>query len=280
MKPDRRNSTFRAFRLGLNLSLTQGLRQHLRFRKVLIGLIALLLLVVVQVILVRSDRAHHPAVDAFTVFTGIMALNLILPFLSLITALGLLGGELEQGTLVYYLVRPCPRLAILLGRILSAALVTGLVQAVLILGCLIAVRATASMDPDVRPPLPPLDLALHLATVGLVGAWVFTTLYAALALLVRRPIIALLLGVGHALVWESIIAFLPGTISEYTFTQNLHALFFDHEIIGRWPRKVLFQDLHTAPPVGDAWMFLLGCSVLFVLLAWYRFRGREITPEA
>jgi len=272
-------SLISTFILGLNLSFTQGLRLHLKPRKVLIGIAVLLLLISVQVIMLLADhRMRHSATDVYVVFNAVMVLNLCLPFLSLITALGLLGGEIEQGTLVYLLIRPCPRLAILVGRTLAAAVVTHITLVFMFLSCLCAVRLVGRGNAAVLPPLPTVGLAMHLILVGGIGAWIFTSLYSALTLFCKRPLVALLLGLGHALAWEGIVAFLPGTIGGYTFTQNLRSLFFNYPTIGPWPHRVMFRDPQLVPPVNDALVFLIGCSIVFLLLAWYRFRGREIRP--
>jgi ABC-type transport system involved in multi-copper enzyme maturation permease subunit len=265
--------------LGVALSFSQGLRRHFSPRDVLIGVAALVLMVGVQSVILFADRSRLSAADAYLVFTGVMVLNLVLPFASLITALGLLGGEIEQGTLVYLLVRPCPRIAILLGRVLAAATVTWLLATAMFLACHTVARLLASLHGDVRPPLPTPGLTCHLIVVAALGAWAFTVLYATLVLYLRRPLVALLFGVGHALVWEGIIAFMPGSIGGYTFTQNLNALFFDRPDIGVRPRAVLFRDLQAVPPAADAVVFLIACSLFCIFLAWYRFRGREIAGD-
>ncbi|MBN2490280.1 MAG: hypothetical protein JXQ29_05470 [Planctomycetes bacterium] len=275
MSAPRPLAPLRTFAPALLFSFRAGFRRQVRWRRVAGAAAALLLLTIVQMAIVLADRGRHPAADGYVLFTGIVLLNLILPFASLITALGLLGGELEEGTLVYLLVRPCPRLAIVLGRTLAAAAATGLLLVLLFLGCLAAVRALGALDARIAPPMPALDLVLHLAAVGALGAVVFTALYAAFALFLKRPLIALLLGAGHALAWEGIVAFLPGSIGSYTFTQNLHALFFHHPAIGAWPRRILFQDLHAVPPAADALVFLAGTAVVSLLAAWFKFRGRQ-----
>lgn len=264
--------------LGVALSFAQGLRLHFSPRNVLIGAAALVLMVGVQIVILFA-WSRLSAADAYLVFTGVMVLNLILPFASLITALGLLGGEIEKGTLVYLLVRPCPRIAILLGRVLAATTVTWLLATVMFLACHTVARLLASLHGEIRPPLPSLGLTVHLIVVAALGAWGFTVLYATLVLYLRRPLVALLFGVGHALVWEGIIAFMPGSIGGYTFTQNLNALFFDRSDIGVRPRGVLFRDLQAVPPAVDAVVFMIACSLFCIFLAWYRFRGREIAGD-
>ncbi len=266
------------FVLGMTLSFRQGLRLNFRPRKVLVAATVMLLLIGVQVTMALADRRNHSATDLYLVFTSLLVLNLILPFLSLITALGLLGGEIEQGTLVYLLIRPCPRLSILLGRTLAAAAVTVGVLAVLFLACFGTVYLIGRIGSGLRPPLPPFALAVHLTSIGGLGALVFTSLYSALILYCKRPLVALLLGLTHALIWEGVVALLPGTIGGYTFTQNLRSLFFDHPAVGPWPRLVLFRDSQLVPHVNDAVVFLAGCTVVFVLLGWFKFRGREIQP--
>lgn len=262
---------FRAFLLGTRLSWTQGLRLTLRGWRLWAGFGLVLVIVVLEGVLIGATR-HRSPVDLYVVINGLLVLNTILPFLTLISSLGLTSGEIEDGTFGYLLTRPCPRIALLVGRVLAGATVTAAALTVLFMLGVVAVDIAVGRSPRTEPTA---SLGWHLAGVGAIGGLAFTSLYSAIALYCRRPVVALVVGVSHALVWEGIVATLPGSIGGYTLTQNVRALFFDHPEVGPWAERMLFRDVELVPPAPDALAFLLIASGIFIAVAWHRFAGRE-----
>ncbi len=261
----------RAFVLGTRLSWEQGLRLMLRGWRLWAGLGTITVVVALEAVLIGGTR-HRSPVDLYVVINGLLVLNTILPFLTLVSSLGLTSGEIEDGTFGYLLTRPCPRIALLVGRVLAGTTVTGLALAALFTSGVLAVGLAAGNTASAKPTL---ALGWHLAGVGAIGGLAFTSLYSAIALYCRRPVVALVVGVSHALVWEGIVATLPGSIGRYTLTQNVRALFFEHPEIGGWAERVLFRDVELVPPATDALAFLLLASGVFIAVAWHRFAGRE-----
>lgn len=261
---------WRRFPLGILLSARHGFRRLTTLRKLAIAAVALTLLLGVETTMLIASAHRSAPLDVYVIYCGFMILNFVLPFLSLITALGMLGGEIESGMLAYLLTRPCPRLAILLGRLIATAGATAGVVACLVVAGLGVAEAATRGSLGVGASLP-----LDLVAVGALGSLAFSALYLALVLCCRKPIVALAFGAAHAIVWEGIVAALPGRIGAYTLTQNLRALFFDDPQIGSWARRFLFRDAQAVPPADDALVFLTGVTLAAIALAWYRFAGRE-----
>ncbi|MFS8520780.1 MAG: ABC transporter permease, partial [Micromonosporaceae bacterium] len=115
----------------------------------------------------------------------------VLPVMALIVGASVLGSEIDDGTAVHLLTKPLPRRDIVLTKLLVASLVT-----VVTVGA--AMAATALLAAGDEPGLLPGMLA---GTA--VGAVAYCTVFLALSLLTRRPV---LIGLAYVLVWESLLA--------------------------------------------------------------------------
>jgi ABC-2 type transport system permease protein len=119
----------------------------------------------------------------------------VLPVIALIVGTGVLGSEIDDGTLVHVLAKPLARSEIIVTKLLVAVLVTA---------------AT------VGPPMFAAGLVAGSARLGaglavgcLVGACAYSALFLALSLLTRRPV---LLGLLYVLIWEGVLGnLLAGT---------------------------------------------------------------------
>ncbi len=130
-------------------------------------------------------------------------LTLVLPLLAMLFGTGGLREEVEDQTLTYAFVRPFDRGGVFVARTLAA---TAVVCAPVLLGILIA---TAS----------PLQLLRDLA-VAVLGAVAYTSVFAVLGLLMRRPT---LIGLG-VLAWEQVVGGVPGFLSRLTLRAHLRGL--------------------------------------------------------
>jgi ABC-2 type transport system permease protein len=119
----------------------------------------------------------------------------VLPVLALIVGASVLGSEIDDGTAVHVLAKPLPRREIVLSKLLVAFLVTTLVVgAGMLLTGLIAGSAR---------------LGAGLLAGTAVGALAYTSLFLAVSLLTRRPV---LVGLAYILVWEGLLTnILEGT---------------------------------------------------------------------
>ena len=124
-----------------------------------------------------------------------LGLAVVLPVIALIVGTGVLGSEVDDGTIVHILTKPLPRRDIILAKLLVAAGVTALTSAVpLFVAGLLADSAR-------------FGFALAIGAVA--GALAYSALFLLLSLLTRRPV---LLGLAYILVWEGLLGrFVSGT---------------------------------------------------------------------
>ncbi len=124
-----------------------------------------------------------------------MGLGVVLPVVALVIGTGVLGSEIDDGTVLHILTKPLPRSRIVLSKLAVAATVTAVTVAV-------PLYVAGTLADGVR-----LGLALVLA--GTVGAIAYSAVFVALSLVTRRPV---LLGLVYVLVWEGLLSgFVPRT---------------------------------------------------------------------
>ena len=130
----------------------------------------------------------------------------VLPVIALIVGTGVLGSEIDDGTLVHILTKPLPRRDIILAKYLVAAVTSAVTAAVpLLIAGLLAGSA---------------KLGVALAVAAVAGAFAYSAFFLLLSLVTRRPV---LLGLVYILVWEGLLArFISGTrvlsIEQYVIT--------------------------------------------------------------
>lgn len=186
------------------LSLTlRGLLN--RRRTLLLGLIGALVLLVAVIY-----RLSGPAEEAST-FTGRLladfGLGVLLPLVAVIVGTAAIGSELDDGTILYLLAKPIPRMLIVVIKLLVAAgVVTFLVALPILLAGIIGTGGSAS-------------LGLAYAVAAAFGALEYTAVFLALSLVTSR---ALIIGLAYVVVWEGVVAGLfAGT---RIFSVRQHAL--------------------------------------------------------
>ena len=135
-----------------------------------------------------------------------LGLAVVLPVIALIVGTGVLGSEVDDGTIVHILTKPMPRRDIILAKLAVAIVVTAVTSAVpLFIAGWLASSA---------------GLGIGLAIGAVVGAFAYSGLFLLLSLLTRRPV---LLGLVYILVWEGLLGrFVSGTrvlsIEQYVIT--------------------------------------------------------------
>jgi ABC-2 type transport system permease protein len=135
-----------------------------------------------------------------------LGLAVVLPVIALIVGTGVLGSEVDDGTIVHILTKPLPRRDIILAKLLVAAGVSAVASAV-------PLFLAGLMADGVR-----FGLALSVAAAA--GALAYSALFLLLSLVTRRPV---LLGLVYILVWEGLLGrFVSGTrvlsIEQYVIT--------------------------------------------------------------
>ncbi|WP_305789745.1 ABC transporter permease subunit [Symbioplanes lichenis] len=172
-------------------------------RRVLLLLPLPILLIVLAVI---CDAAGVDAREwGAPVIVG-LGLAVLLPVVALIVGTGVLGSEVDDGTIVHILTKPLPRRDIILAK-LGVAVVASAVTAA------VPLFVAGVLADSVR-------FGLALAVAAALGAVAYSALFLLLSLLTRRPV---LLGLVYILVWEGLLGrFVSGTrvlsIEQYVIT--------------------------------------------------------------
>ncbi|MEV0715070.1 ABC transporter permease subunit [Asanoa sp. NPDC050611] len=113
----------------------------------------------------------------------------LLPIVALIVGTGVLGAEIDDGTITHILSKPLARWRIVVPKLLVAIAVTAVTAAV----PFYIVGALASGP----------RLGLGLVVGSTVGAILYCTIFVALSLMSRRPV---LLGLVYVIVWEGLLS--------------------------------------------------------------------------
>jgi ABC-2 type transport system permease protein len=156
----------------------------------------LLPLPVLMIALALICRAYdvEPSQWGRAVIVG-LGFVVVLPVTSLIVGTGVLGSEVDDGTIVHILTKPLPRRDIIFAKLLVASAVSIVSAAVPMF--VVGVLADS------------VSFGLALVVGSAVGAVAYTALFLLLSLVTRRPV---LLGLVYVLVWEGLLArFISGT---------------------------------------------------------------------
>ena len=208
-------------------------------RRVLLLLPLPLLLVGLALICRAYDV--NPADWGQPVLVG-LGLAVLLPVISLIVGTGVLGSEVDDGTIVHILTKPLPRRDIVLAKLGVAVGVSAVTAAVPLF--------VAGMLADSA------RLGAGLALAGVVGAAAYSALFLLLSLLTKRPVLA---GLVYILVWEGLLGrFVSGSrvlsIEQYVIT-------IADKIA---PTALLEARVSLTVSIVMTVIFVLGCTVAAV----------------
>jgi len=208
-------------------------------RRVLLLLPLPLLLVGLALICRAYDV--NPANWGTPVLVG-LGLAVVLPVTALIVGTGVLGSEVDDGTIVHILTKPLPRRDIILAKLGVAVGVTAVTAAV-------PLFVAGALADSVR-------LGVGLAVGATVGAFAYTALFLMLSLLTRRPV---LLGLVYILVWEGLLArFVSGTrvlsIEQYVIT-------ISDKIA---PTDLLDAKVSIPVAIVMSTIFVVGCTLVAI----------------
>ena len=208
-------------------------------RRVLL-LLPLPLLLIGLAVLCRSYDVN-PADWGTPVLVG-LGLAVVLPVISLIVGTGVLGSEVDDGTIVHILTKPLPRRDIILAKLGVAIGVSAVTSAV-------PLFVAGALADSAR-------LGLGLAAAAVVGACAYSAFFLLLSLLTRRPV---LLGLVYILVWEGLLGrFVSGTrvlsIEQYVITVADKIA----------PTGILEARVSLTVSIVLAAIFTVGCAVAAV----------------
>jgi ABC-2 type transport system permease protein len=177
----------------MNLTVAWITARGLFGRRRVLLLLPLPMLLVGLALLCRAYDVD-PAAWGTPVLLG-LGLAVVLPVVSLIIGTGVLGSEIDDGTIVHILTKPLARREIVLAKLAVAVTATTVTTAV-------PLFIAGVLADSVR-------LGLALVAGAAVGALAYTALFVLVSLLTKRPV---LLGLVYILVWEGLLGrYMSGT---------------------------------------------------------------------
>ncbi|HEY7225529.1 MAG TPA: ABC transporter permease subunit [Micromonosporaceae bacterium] len=209
-------------------------------------------LLVVGLALLTQATGVDPS-DWVTPVIVAIGLTVVLPVLALIIGTGVLGSEVDDGTLAHILAKPLPRREIVLTKLVVAVGVTAVTT-----GLPLALTGLIAGSPA---------LAGGLAVGAVVGSLAYCSLFTALSVLTRLPV---LIGLAYILIWETLAGnLLTGTrvlsIDQYVLT-----------VVDRIAHSTLISsNVSLAVSLSMAFVFTAG----FTLLGIDRLRSFSVKGE-
>ncbi|MEV6707884.1 ABC transporter permease [Micromonospora wenchangensis] len=182
-----------------------------------------------------------------------LGLAVVLPVVALIVGTGVLGAEIDDGTVVHILTKPLPRWQIVLPKLAVAAGVSAVTVAV-------PLYVAGVLADGVR-------LGLGLVVASALGALAYSALFLALSLVTRRPV---LLGLVYVLIWEGLLG---------NFVSGTRVLSIQQWVIALADRIAPTDLLSTTVSVPVAVVLTALVSVGFTVLAIDRLRSFSIAGE-
>jgi ABC-2 type transport system permease protein len=249
------------------------LRQHIRGKKLLV-LSLLFALPCILAAVVNLTARHAPPINQlqFALIYNLIP-HALAPLAALLYATGIIQDEVEEQTLTYLLMRPLPRWAIYLTRLLATLLVTSLLIGIFTTATFAVITLTAGKPANVDLLEQALKTAmlLSLAQAGYCG------LFGLFGLIARRR--SLLSGVAYIVVFEGVLASLDMVARKMTVMYHFRVLAMRWLKLsgGEW-----WIDLKTAPSSQTCVLTLLGMGLVLAILAAIFFAGKEFrmkTPE-
>ncbi|MFG2048312.1 ABC transporter permease subunit [Micromonospora sp. NPDC048935] len=182
-----------------------------------------------------------------------LGLAVVLPVVALIIGTGVLGAEIDDGTVVHILTKPLPRWQIVLPKLAVAAGVSAVTVA-------LPLYVAGVLADSVR-------LGLALAFAAALGALAYSALFLALSLVTRRPV---LLGLVYVLIWEGLLG---------NFVSGTKVLSIQQYVIALADRLAPTGLLETTVSVPVASVMTALVSVGFTVLAIDRLRSFSVAGE-
>lgn len=230
--------------------------------------------VILALLVSEVSRFEGPApVEVVFAIAWYPNVQVIVPLVALVLAGGVVAEEIDDRTITYLFTRPVPRASILLGRWLASAvpivLLVGLSSwAVMqLLGPAASAERTTAWLPAGFPA--------RLVVTVMMGAAVYSAVFAAAGALFRHPIIV---GLAYTFVIEAFLGNLPGSNQKATIAFYLRSYLFAHDPeLGELREAIFNVPLVSAPDAVRALSLIL---IVVLALGALRFSRREYVLAA
>jgi ABC-2 type transport system permease protein len=255
---------------------TLTLRQFLRGRRLLV-LALLSLLPAGLSLLVRSIDAPHgpPPIEIEFVFLFNLVPHVLLPLTALLYASGMILDEQEEQTLTYLLIRPLPKWALYVTKLLATMCIVAILGFVFVVVTYLATYLGSSQFFDMFP----LKMLGTFVVVTL-AMCTYVALFGCLSMLITRSLIAgiIYIAVIEGLLSNYDLALRKLTVVHYFRVLSLNWLHLDSKMSAAWS-----ITLGNEPEPIACVLTLLVFIVVATVVAARVFSGREFyvkTPES
>jgi len=200
------------------------LRALLRSKRFLVCALIALAPTAAALFVCAIARAHGEAIPTFEL-AWLFVVQSTVPLIALILGSAVIAEEIEDRTVTYLFTRPVPRASVLLGRLLAAVLVAvALCWLAAEPALLVVQRAGESIvdpEPRIAAMLLPDGMRESIRQACLIGAVVYTTMFAVAGAILKHPMIV---GIGYTFVIEGFVGMLPGQNATATVQYHLKSL--------------------------------------------------------
>lgn len=247
------------------------LRQQLRGKRLLV-LCCLYLLPLGLVILVRSvERLFNPAGAELGILFMLIPHTLV-PLTALLYATGMIHDEIEEQTLTYLLVRPLPKWAIYLTKLVAITLLAMVIATVF---TTLTYAAVYWGQPNLWGAIVPRR-ALQVAGITCLALVTYCAIFGCLSFIARWPLV---IGIGYIALFEGALANVDFAIRRMTVNYYFRVLVQDWVgiLVPDWQLNVL-----DVPKATTCLLVLFLTAVAATVLAMIIFTTREFrvkTPE-
>jgi ABC-2 type transport system permease protein len=247
-------------------------RQHLHGRRLLVLSLLFLLPSALAVVVLLLPHSPPPEELEFAFVFNFIP-HALATLAALLYAAGIIQDEVEEQTLTYLLVRPVPRWALYLGKLLVTVVVTSLMVGVFTALTMVIIYWNSDvLWGEVLP-----RRALQVAGLLAVSQLAYCSLFAAISLMLRRTMIV---GLIYIVAFEGLLA------SFVTVARQLTVMYYFRLLAVHWldptGSQVWALELDTAPNADRCVLTLLIASAVLALLGaalMMRLEFRVKTPE-
>ncbi len=179
------------------------LRQHLRGKRWLITT-ALFLLPAALAIVIRATAKDVPGIGLEFIFAFMFIPQALLPLVALLYASGMIQDEQEEQTITYLLIRPIPKWALYVFKLLATLTTTVLLTLIFTALTYAAIYVRADNRPE-----DVLRRCLQAMSIHSLAVIAYCCLFGLMSLLTKRTLVV---GIVYAAIFEGLLANLPLSI--------------------------------------------------------------------
>ncbi|CAA9326895.1 MAG: Integral membrane protein [uncultured Friedmanniella sp.] len=216
-------------------------------------LLFVLPLVLVALAVLAGVLVASPAVADEILYQ--LGLVVVVPLVALIATTGVLSSEIDDGSVVYLLAKPLPRLTIVVSKLVVA------IGCVLVFAAVPLLVAGLILDSDTP------RLGVGFAVGGLAGGLTYCALFAFASVLTRHAVVV---GLIYVLIWEGLLGGLLDGIRWLSVT---------------WWSAAITDEVFGGPPLVEKMSLTYAISATVVVivgatwLASHRLRGYNYTAD-